>query len=127
MQTKKKLCAGCNTEQYIWKKEGPNRYCKSCWAKIKGGELKRTPIKKRSSKLQKHDAEYTQLRRLYLLKHPMCQIKIPGCTGTATDIHHMAYRGDKYLDVETWKSACRHCHDWVHSHPKEARELGHLL
>jgi hypothetical protein len=45
----------------------------------------------------------------------------------ATDIHHTKGRtGGNYLNTDTWLSACREEHDWVHSHPKEARALGLL-
>jgi hypothetical protein len=30
------------------------------------------------------------------------------------------------LVQSTWKATCRNCHDWVHSHPSEARILGWL-
>lgn len=67
------------------------------------------------------------MRKEYLTKHPMCEVKLPGvCKGQACDIHHTAYRGINTLAQATWLAACRECHDWCHSNPKEARELGYL-
>ena len=66
------------------------------------------------------------MRKEYLTKHPMCEIKLPGCNGQACDIHHTAYRGINTLAQATWLAACRECHEWCHANPKEARELGYL-
>ena len=66
------------------------------------------------------------MRKEYLTKHPMCEIKLPGCNGQATDIHHTEYRGIKTLAQATWLASCRACHSWIHLNPKEARELGFL-
>lgn len=67
------------------------------------------------------------MRKEYLTKHPMCEVKLPGvCKGQACDIHHTAYRGINTLAQATWLAACRECHSWVHKNPAEARELGYL-
>jgi hypothetical protein len=54
---------------------------------------------------------------------------VAGCMHGATDVHH-TYAGSNrdafYLVQSTWKAACRNCHDWIHSHPAEARTLGYL-
>ena len=135
MQAKKKLCIGCNTEQYIWKNYEGGKYCKDCWSchKSKDNESQKPKLTPSSSKLkQKSDKQkaidkaYSLMRKEYLTKHPMCQIKLPGCTGQATDIHHTEYRGIKTLAQATWLAVCRTCHDWCHANPKEARELGYL-
>ena len=120
MITKKKICSGCKLEQYIWKTIGRERYCKSCAGRI-------TPTKAISNKSSKKGGEdqvYSKLRKDYLTLYPVCKAKIPGCTSTATDIHHKAGRGKYYLITTTWISVCRSCHNWITEHSKEAIELG---
>jgi hypothetical protein len=50
-----------------------------------------------------------------------------GLLPVSTDIHHTKGRtGENYLNTDTWLSASRKEHEWVHSNPKEARTLGLL-
>lgn len=129
MKTKKKICSQCGKEKYIWKNSEGERYCQSCWHSIKYSTLgKPTSVKKplapRSSKRVKLDNEYSQLRKIYLTKHPMCEASLPQCTQNATDIHHKKGRGKYYLVVNTWMAVCRTCHNWIETHPIEATDLG---
>lgn len=120
MKAKKKLCSGCETEQYIWKTIGRDRYCKDCAGRI-------TPAKKiatKSSKKAGEDQVYSKLRKDYLTLRPVCKANVPGCTSVATDVHHKAGRGKYYLITTTWLPVCRICHMWIETHPKEAKELG---
>lgn len=130
MKTKKKICSQCGEEKYIWKNHEGERYCQQCWqminaVKVKGNSQKiRKPLAPRSSKRVKLDNEYSQLRKIYLVKHPMCEAAMPGCTQQSTDIHHKKGRGKYLLVVDTWMSVCRTCHDWIELHPIEATDLG---
>jgi hypothetical protein len=128
--SKKKVCSGCNTEQYIWKRHLGQPFCKSCWSCHESKDKPKTKVpsklKQKSDKQKAIDKAYTLMRKEYLTKHPMCEIKLPGCNGQACDIHHTAYRGINTLAQATWLAACRECHDWCHKNPKEARELGYL-
>ncbi len=130
MISKKKVCSGCNTEQYIWKRHLGQPFCKSCWSCHESKDKPKTKVpsklKQKSDKQKAIDKAYTLMRKEYLTKHPMCEIKLPGCNGQACDIHHTAYRGINTLAQATWLAACRECHDWCHKNPKEARELGYL-
>jgi hypothetical protein len=130
MLAKKKICSACNTEQYIWKRHLGLPYCKECWSchKSKDKQKPKVPskINQKSDKQKAVDKAYTLMRKEYLNKHSMCEIKLPGCKGTACDIHHTAYRGINTLAQSTWLAACRECHEWCHKFPKEARELGYL-
>lgn len=142
MQVKLKPCAGedCNGAlRQIWKQFENNRYCKNCWHKIKPptplkqSALPKTqkPIAKESPKRKKESILYSTMRKVYLDQHPQCEINIPGVCShqNANQIHH-TYSGkdrDKYfLDTATWKATEQNCHDWVHTHPIEAREMGYL-
>lgn len=127
MQQKKKLCNNCNTEQYIWKNDGGNRYCKSCWYKSKEQDskpLNKKPINPKSKKMVILDQAYTKLRKIFLERKPMCEAALPCCSGSSTDVHHKKGRGKYHLVVETWLSVCRQCHVYIEEHPDEAIELG---
>jgi hypothetical protein len=128
--SKKKVCSACNTEQYIWKRHLGQPFCKSCWSCHESKDKPKTKVpsklKQKSDKQKAIDKAYTLMRKEYLTKHPMCEIKLPGCNGQACDIHHTAYRGINTLAQATWLAACRECHEWCHANPKEARELGFL-
>jgi hypothetical protein len=127
---KKKLCDGCQEMTIIWKNHEGSRFCKQCWSSqtksIKKPTAKST-LRVKSEKQKAIDKAYSLMRTEYLTKHPLCEIVIPGiCKGQACDIHHTEYRGIHTLAQLTWKSSCRACHDWVHSNPVKARELGYL-
>ena len=134
MQAKKKLCVGCKSEQYIWKNQSGNRYCKSCWHRIKGKVnsikpkpvLKKNtkPIKKVSSKMSAQLTIYNKLRKTFLEKYPLCQASLPGCSLQSTDVHHMKGRGKYLNDPTTWLSVCRTCHNWIEENPIESEQLG---
>jgi hypothetical protein len=127
IKQKKKLCDVCNTDQFIWKNDKGNRYCKYCWYKTKekvSKPLQRKPINKKSKKMRILDQAYTKLRRPFMEANPMCQAALPCCNGNSTDVHHKKGRNKYYLAVSTWLSVCRQCHTYIEEHPKEARELG---
>jgi hypothetical protein len=132
---KLKLCDSCGKTTVIWKNHEGFRYCKYCWSchKSKDNTESQKPtnsgISQVSSKRKKKDQEYLKLRERYLLENPLCMVKVNGCSHGATDIHHTyagANRDAFYLVQSTWKAVCRNCHDWIHGHPAEAREMGWL-
>jgi hypothetical protein len=136
-----KKCDSCGNDRVIWKNERGNRYCKACWAylnkdnvrqakqskPLKRTPLKRstTPIRKRSKKRASQENVYSRLRKEFLLSSHTCQAKLPNCTHTSTDVHHMRGRvGDLLTDTTHWLSVCRSCHNWIELNPKEAKKLG---
>jgi transposase len=130
---KLKQCDGCKKYTPIFKNQTVDgvRYklCKSCATRE---SLTLRPsvsqIKKRSDAKRIEDQLYSIRNKTYLKQHERCEINTASCTSVATEVHHTAYRtGTNYLDTATWKASCRACHQWVHSHPKEARELGFLI
>ncbi len=130
MITSIKECYRCKQPRKIWKVHEGKRYCYKCWCHIKFVTDKKKPtnhksLPSRSSKKIIQDKEYTQLRKAFLLKHPLCQIHIPGiCDKFSSEIHHKKGRGEYYLDISTWIACCRNCHSWAETHPEEAKELG---
>ena len=134
MKAKKKQCYGCNSEQFIWKNEKGNRYCKYCWSQRqtmtrKPTNKKRKAIAPRSLKRAKQERTYSSLRKTFLLSSPLCTAKLPNiCTHQSTDVHHMKGRiGPLLTDVNYFLSVCRQCHDWIEGHPIEAKELGYSI
>jgi hypothetical protein len=81
-------------------------------------------MRKVSKKLAKEHREYSKLRKEWLTERPMCQAKIHRCTLKSTDVHHKKGRGVYLLDTNTWLSVCRSCHNWIETHPEDAKELG---
>ena len=81
-------------------------------------------MKKLSNKMVKANSKYRKLRINFLEEKPMCQACLPGCTLKSTDVHHKKGRGKYYLDVSTWLSVCRSCHNWIEKNPVQAKELG---
>ncbi len=89
--------------------------------------LTRTPLRKVSSKRGRALREYTCKRRTFLETHTTCEIGRKGiCTHRAGEVHHVHGRGPNLNAVGTWLAVCRCCHDWVHTHPGQARQLGFL-
>lgn len=86
--------------------------------------LRRTALNKVSKKRRVQWKTYSEKRIDFLADHPTCQ----NCLRKkSVDIHHKEGRiGTAYLDEKTWAALCRFCHDWIHQHPREAREQGWL-
>lgn len=84
------------------------------------------PIAKQSAKMKEEMKTYSKLRDWYLKDHPKCELMLLGCTKVAIEIHHTGSRGSNLNKVETWKSACRHCHTILHDKlsAKETRDKG---
>lgn len=132
MKPKRKPCDGCGRSEVIWKNHGGEKFCKRCWSchpsNVKPKPTARKALPSRSAKRTQQEKEYSKLRKDFLERRSMCEMRIPQiCTQKATDVHHKNGRtGDNYLNVSTWIPGCRQCHDWVHNNPRLARELGYL-
>lgn len=130
MQVKLKKCSGCDLDKVIWKNHEGKKYCKNCWHSqevIKTPSSKR-PIKPKSDKKDVLDVLYSKMRKEFLNepKNSTCRAKLPGCMGQFKEnltVHHTKGRGLYYLDKSTWIPLCLSCHEWVETHPKEAREI----
>lgn len=121
MQVKLKMCNGCKLPKAVWKSHGKEKYCRDCWY----SKEKPKPISRLSTRRRADMDEYSKKRMLFLIVNPVCQARLVGCTGEATDVHHAAGRiGENYLNMSQWKALCRNCHQWVEYNPDEAREFG---
>ena len=132
----RKTCDGCGRQKVIWKNHQENgvrkRFCQECWSCQTKHSYKPTnkkPLAPRSAKRAKQESLYSSKRKMFMLAHPMCQANIPGlCTSNSTDIHHVKGRvGELLLDENYWMSVCRACHQWIETHPVEAKKLGYRV
>ena len=65
--------------------------------------------------------EYLHLRGAFLRRHRYCQL----CHAAAAEVHHTRGRSGKFLlDERFWLPVCRSHHEFAHSHPERAREMG---
>lgn len=77
------------------------------------------PIKKISDKQKKINTAYTALRKVFMQTNSICQAKLYGCFGNATDVHHKFSGKDRskyFLHTDTWVSVCRNCHHLIHDY-----------
>lgn len=110
------ICQTPSCDNYT---EGNTDYCGSCnHAKrkaernaLKDKKVYRLP--KATAKRKEENKAYTPLRKKYLEDHPKCEIKLIGCTGKATQIHHCSTSHKDFLNIKTWKSGCSNCHNTI--------------
>jgi hypothetical protein len=89
-------------------------------------QAEKKPIKKVSDKQKMALKEYNKLRKVYLVKHPTCEVKANGCTGASTEVHHVTGRvGKKLTDPKKFKAVCHNCHVFIENNPVAAKKLGH--
>lgn len=84
-------------------------------------------IKPRSAKRRSEADAYAELRARLVL-HPSAECAI--CTGRPRDLHHRREMGmgGAFTNPANVMPVCRTpCHEWIHSHPQEARRLGLLV
>lgn len=86
---------------------------------------KAKPIAKRSDKMKVAIGELKKLAQVYLAKHPNCELKLKGCTGKATCVHHTRGReGKQLLNIEDFMASCSSCNLRAETHDGEARAKG---
>jgi len=87
--------------------------------------LRRTPLRKVSTKRAAELKIYGPRRAAFLLNKPTCEI----ChIKKSHDVHHKAGRlAGNYLNESTWLAVCRPCHDYIHTHPSLARKQGWII
>lgn len=85
----------------------------------------RKPIPRQSARRKVEARQYAKLRVAFLGERPKCEI----CGKRASqDVHHTRGRyNGQYLAVTSWMAVCRYCHDYLHQHPKQAREMGWII
>lgn len=141
----KKFCdVGRHIVDKLWKartKSQPS-CCRTCLYKLKSEttsddnpksdrkypeKKKKAYIKPFSDKHLEDLAKYRPLRDEFLEKNKVCQIKAPGCTHAATQVHHAKPRRYYLCDVSIFVASCTNCNMYVENHDSWARERGFKL
>lgn len=88
--------------------------------------MKRSPIHPISKKRAAENRLRAKLRP-QVVGGP-CQVRLPVCTGRATDWHERLTRarGGSITDLSNAIGCCRECHSWLTEHPQEAHEMGFM-
>ena len=81
-------------------------------------------MKQYSAKRSKQMREYKKIRVEFLEANPLCE----RCGGIATTVHHKKGRmGELIINTEYFLPACMPCHEWIETHPGEAKEKGYSI
>ena len=93
--------------------------------------LKRTEMKKKPSKKKvEYEKELDELTpALYRRSKGLCQARVsPQCRGRGEHRHHRKVgRGKGTNTIENLMHVCNRCHEHIHLHVTESRELGFLV
>jgi hypothetical protein len=88
-------------------------------------EVKPKPIKKVSDKMKEALKELAKIKKRKLKEQPNCQLGMPGCTKSATTLHHVRGRvGKQLLKEEDLLPSCYSCNGQVEEKDGEARDKG---
>ena len=68
------------------------------------------PVKKVSEKRADELLQYPKLKKQYLEFKMHCEIRLEGCTRSATEIHHVSLSAKNFLNTDTWLGTCQNCH-----------------
>jgi len=92
----------------------------------RNSSLKRSPMKTQRAKPSDEEKEARALVRIR--SGGLCEMRLTGCLGRATDFSHRVGRGvgGKWTAANGLDS-CRACHGWCHWRRAEANDLGLIL
>lgn len=110
-----KLCSFPGCEAYC---EGQTDYCGSHNAHFRKEKRQAaTNALKKPARIQKFSEKkatkilpYAVMRRIYLNSHPRCEVRLTGCKGQSSEIHHINTSDKDFLNTKTWVAICRNCH-----------------
>lgn len=130
IKPKKGQCIDCppDSESYLTANRCQHHY----WthrASLKPVKIKDIgkPIPKVSAKQLENLKKYRKVRDEFM-KNKLCEAKLNGCTGKATDLHHAKGKvGELLTDKRYFKALCRSCHSYIEVHPEFAKENGYSL
>lgn len=135
---KAKECSFCNKQvPKLWYSNPaccPSYTCMAAYKRLKSKKGTETPKKKKASYIKPFSdrqlrelAKYRPIRDEFLEKNKVCQIKAPGCTHAATQVHHAKPRRHYLCDVSIFVASCTNCNMYVENHDSWARERGFKL
>ena len=89
------------------------------------GRVKPVSDKRRGQAKEREQCRETVLSRDLTCRG--CDVAPVSCTRIPTEVHELgrgSYRSSCWLNPELCLGMCRHCHQWVTEHPREAQLLG---
>jgi len=92
--------------------------------------MKRSNIKRVSSKRSKEQREYKRLNIAYMTDNPICEVVDQDgvkCSQRATELHHRKGRYQFYLDTKTFMACCKAHHNHIHENGEWSKERGYLI
>jgi hypothetical protein len=99
-------------------------HCKAQGISIRTPPKEKKAIAKRSKKQVDIMKELSLMYPVFLEKHPVCELKLKGCTYNAETVHHLAGRiGDQVFEVKDWMASCFWCNNAIENDP-EAHQKG---
>lgn len=91
--------------------------------------LPKKALRRQSKRMADEMSAYYGQRNIFLERYPVCAAcLIRGISpAPSSQVHHFRGRQGRLLrDERWWIAICGPCHDFVHSHPRDARRLGLL-
>lgn len=91
--------------------------------------MRRTPIKRRSSKESARIRRYERARHIVAERsNGYCEAGTPNCRGPLDQVHHRKGRdGDLVDDVDLLLGVCWACHEYIHRNPAVSYARGWML
>lgn len=91
--------------------------------------MKRTPLRRRSSKESARIRRYNKQRANLLdVSGSPCDARTKDCRGVADQIHHRKGRdGDLVDNPDYLLPVCWACHRYIHGNPSESYEMGWMI
>jgi hypothetical protein len=91
--------------------------------------MKRTPLKRRSSKENARLRRYEKARANVAERSGFrCEARTPKCVGTLHQVHHRKGRDGDLVDDETLLlGVCIFCHSYIHENPAISYQQGWLV
>lgn len=103
--------------------EPPDDGIRARWLETRRDDWRQEYEARRAAELEERRAEYREYllspwwrarRALKLERQPRCQAELPGCTGRATEVHHVTYRRRGREPLFDLRSVCAPCHREIH-------------
>lgn len=124
----------CTIEGCSSPKEGNTSFCATHNQEMRKAERNSAKVKiqKPVNKVSEQRADeiklYPKKKKAFLEFKSACEVKLNGCTVSATDIHHCSTSANDFLNEDTWTAVCRSCHMKIETEiPAEIRRQMGLL
>lgn len=124
------FCTECGSDKIENRELG---LCSSCNKSRRDKENSKPKVVKQVKKVSEKRAdelkEYPKLKKQFLAFKNACELRLPGCFISATEIHHNSMSAKDFLNTDTWRAICRNCHKKLETEmpAEERRKKGFLI